>query len=319
MANTKKQLSTVLVTGGAGFIGSHLVELLLEKHYRVVVLEHSKARLDRIASLAKQIKICFSDKGNLDKIFQDNSIDHIIHLSTKYLKTHEGTDDVVAMVDVNIKLPTLLCELAAAHSVKSFINTGTFFEYASKDTSIKEGDPTRAYNFYASSKLAFSEILKYYAYHQNFKVIDFRLFAPFGDRDNEKLMAFLVKVLNSGDRVDFSGGKQRWNFTYVKDIALAYLAALENFDKIKNYELFNVGYDKAISIKEIAGRLEKIARRKFNINWGAKPYAANEIFYANCDNRKLKKELRWQAQYGLDRGLQKTYRYFSEFYKKGTK
>jgi nucleoside-diphosphate-sugar epimerase len=307
----KPAIKTVLITGGAGFIGSHIVDLLLENNYRIVILERSGTDLCRIAGHLKKVKIYYSTKEGISEVFLKNKIDCVIHLATRYLKTHQGLDDVDSIVDTNIKFSSQLLELCLKTGVKYFINTGTFFEYRMKKTPINEEDPKQAYNLYAASKLAFEEILKFYADSFNIKIIDFKLFAPFGDRDNDKLMSYLVQTLNSGQAADFSGGEQKWNFTYVKDIAQAYLSALKNFNRIKKYELVNVGYEKAVSIKQVAAILEKISGKKFKLRWGAKPYSKNEIYYANADIGKLKKLLHYRQKYTLEEGLMATYEYFS--------
>jgi len=307
----KPVIKTVLITGGAGFIGSHLVDLLIADNYQLVILERQGTDLSRIESHLKKIKVYYSDKSGISEAFKENKIDCVIHLATRYLKTHQGLDDVDSIVDTNIKFSSQLLELCLKTGVKYFINTGTFFEYRMKKTPISEEDPKQAYNLYAASKLAFEEILKFYADSADIRIIDFKLFAPFGDRDNDKLISYLVQTLNSGQAADFSGGEQRWNFTYVKDIARAYLSALKNFDRIKKYELVNVGYEKAVSIKKIAAILEKISGKKYKLRWGAKPYSKNEIHYANADISKLKKLLYYRQKYTLEEGLKATYEYFS--------
>jgi nucleoside-diphosphate-sugar epimerase len=311
---TKSTIKNVLVTGGAGFIGSHILDLLVTAGYKVSILERQGGSLDRIKPHLKKITVCYSDQAGIEQAFKKNQIDCVIHLATCYIKNHQGESDVAAILDTNVKLPSILLEYCRQYGVKYFINTGTFFEYEQKDRPLTEEDKKIAYNLYAASKLAFEEVLKYYAESFKIKVIDFKLFAPFGDRDNEKLMAYLVKLLGAKEPTDFSGGEQKWNFTYVKDIAEAYLKALEHFDYIKGYELINVGYDQVVSIKEVALRLEKISGKKLNIRFGAKPYIDDEIFYANCDNTKLKKLLNWEPKYSFEEGLKQTYLYFSQLY-----
>jgi len=306
-------IKKVLVTGGAGFIGSHLLEELLQNNYEVVILDHSMGRQDRIKDFLSSVKVYFSDKDDLAEMFEKEKFDCIIHLATKYLKVHSGVADVESIIDVNVKFPTILADLAVQNKVKYFINTGTFFEFAKSDKPLTEDSKTEAYNLYSASKLAFAQFLRFYSEKYDFKVIDFKLFAPFGDRDNEKLMALLVKTLESGDKLEFSGGEQRWNFTYVKDIAKAYTCGLKHFEKMKgNFLAINVGYNKAYSIREVARMLEEISGNKLNIIWGAKPYASDEIFFANCDNSRLRKILGWKPSYDIKSGLKKTYDYFKE-------
>lgn len=307
-------IKTVLVTGAAGFIGSHLLEDLLKKNYKVIALLHSASNNKRMEPFRPAVKIYYSDKNELGSIFKENRIDCIIHLATKYLKNHNNLNEVEEMIDTNVRFPSLLCQLAVQTKVKYFLNTGTFFEYKLKKSPLKETDQKQAYNLYAASKLAFLEILKYYTEKYNLKAIDFKLFAPFGEKDNEKLMDFLMKSLISGTKIKFSKGEQRWNFTYVKDITRAYLCALKQFPKLSRFETFNIGYSETYSIKKIIRKIEKISRKKFQIVWGAKPYPLNEIFYVNCNNAQLRKKLKWQPQYNLDLGLQATYNYYFKKY-----
>jgi len=305
-------IKTVLITGGGGFIGSHIIDLLLAKDYQIIILERSPSGLQRIQHHLSKIKAYYSESSKVDDIFCENKIDCVIHLAARYIKNHSSIQDVEEILDTNVKFSSTLVEACRLHNVKHFINTGTFFEYQASNKPIKEGGEKKACNLYAASKTAFGDILKYYAENYDIKAANLYLFSPFGDRDNEKLMAFLVKGLASQEKIDFSGGEQSWNFTYVKDIALAYLSVLENFDKINGFVEFNVGYSEAISIRNIVKKLEEISGKKLNISWGAKPYVENEIFYANCDNSKIKEILGWQPKYDIDYGLRETYKYYSE-------
>jgi len=312
-------IKTVLLTGATGFIGSHLLEKLLEKKIKVVVLKRFSSDIWRIEKFLDKIKSYNIDKTGLEQAFKENKIDCIIHLATKYIKRDESAKDIEEMIDTNVRFPSLLCQLCLQYGVNYFINTGTFFEYKIQKKLISENDEKQAYNFYAASKLAFSEILRFYSQNHGLKVAEFRLFAPFGEKDNEKLIVFLIKSLLRGMEIEFSGGEQRWNFTYVKDIVGAYLTALSNFGKISNYEEFNVGYNKVYSIKEITKKIEKIAKdKKFRIVWGAKPYVSNEIFYVNCDNSKIKKVLKWKPVFNIDLGLEATYNYYLKEFEKET-
>lgn len=306
-------IKTVLLTGATGFIGSHLLERLLEEGYKVVALKRSFSDTWRIEKLLGQTKFYDVDKSGLELPFKENKIDCVAHLAGTYVKKHKTVADVEGLVDNNIRFPSRICQLCVQHGVKYFINTGTFFEYDISNRPIREDDRKQPYNLYAALKLAFSELLNFYAHEYDFKTIDFKLSATFGEKDNEKLIVFLIKSLLNGAEIEMSGGEQRWNFTYVKDIVQAYIRALENFDKIEEYESFNVGYSEAYSIREVAEKLEKIAGdKKFRIAWGAKPYIENEIFYANCDNSKVKRVLKWEPVFNIDSGLAATYKYYFE-------
>lgn len=303
-------IKNILLTGATGFIGSHLLEALVDNGNKVIITKISGSDTTRIDHLLKKVKSYDSDKVDLEKMFVETKIDCVIHLATNYIKSHKSKEEVELMLDSNIKFPSILAELCIKHKVGSFINTGTFFEYKMKDSPIKEGDPIDPYNFYASTKVAFDNIIKFYSKCSGLKVMDFKLFAPFGEKDNEKLVVFLTKSLLTGKRIEFSGGEQTWNFTYVKDIVQAYIKGIEKIENIQDYESFNVGYEKTHSIRELAGMLEKISGKKFDIAWGAKPYVENEIFYVSCKNTKIKSGLGWKPQFDLYTGLKVVYDYY---------
>lgn len=298
------------MTGATGFIGSFLLERLLNDGYEVVILKRSISDTWRITPLLEKVKIYDIDVDGIEKPFSENKIDCVMHLATYYVKFNDKLDDVAKMIDFNVNTATQLCELAIKYGVTHFVNSGTMTEYTMKDTPIKEGDPRVAYNLFSATKVAFNDILQFYAQRYKLKVVDLKLFAPYGERDNPKVLVFLTKSLIEDKEIDFSGGEQRWNFTYVRDIVEAYMCALAYFEKNPGFESFNIGNDKARSIKECVAILEKIAGKKLQIHFGAKPYIQNEIMYVNCDGQKSKEVLGWHPKYDLESGLKLMYDHY---------
>jgi len=303
-------IKKILITGATGFIGSHLVNKLLKDGYELIIIKRSTSCTWRVANILNKVISFDCDNIDLEDIFAKNKIDCVIHLATNYIKSHKNISEVKSMINDNINFPSTLVELCIKYNVTNFINTGTFFEYKMQDKPLKETDKIEPYNFYATTKVAFSNVLKYYSKNFNLKVIDFKLFAPFGEKDNEKLIVFLIKSLIDKKKINFSGGKQSWNFTYIKDIVQAYIKALEKIETIKGYKSFNVGYNQTHNIKSVVKYLEKISGKMLNINWNTKPYTDNEIFYVNCNNDRIKKDLKWNPQFNLQSGLKKTYNYY---------
>lgn len=307
-----KDIKKVLITGGAGFIGSHLVELLVNRGYKVSVLEQETAKTWRIEHLLNKINYYSIDKDDLDDIFKQNKFDAVIHLATFYKKSQESPDDAKKMQETNIIFPTKILDLCCKYHVKYFINTGTFFEYKLNiNEPLREDSIVEPFNLYAATKIAFENNLKYYTSDKKLKAITLRLFAPYGEKDNEKLVVHLIKNLLSGERLSMTKGEQQWSFTYVEDIANAYLKTLEYIVKMDNdYQTFNIGSAKTANIRDIAGILENISEKKFNIAWGERDYPENEIFYAKCCNDKAKNILNWQENYNIEKGLEKTLKYY---------
>jgi len=302
-------IKNILLTGATGFIGSHLLEKLLKESYNVIILTRSFSDTLRIKHLLIKVKKYDIDKTSLETVFKENKIDCVIHLATYYRKKH-SKDDVINMIDTNIKFPSELLEQMRLNFVKYFINTGTFFEYAQKSEPINETQSRLPYDLYAATKIAFSEILKYYSNQQCITSIDLKLFAPYGPKDNEKLIVFVVKNYLGKKKFSISPGEQKWNWTFVEDIADAYIKALKYIEKMDNsYEIFNIGSDKVYSIKEIIEIIEKINGGECVVSYD-KPYSQNEIFYVCCDNTKAKNLLGWIPKYSLQDGLKQTYNYY---------
>ncbi len=119
---------TVLLTGATGFIGSHLLEELINQNYEVIILKRSFSNTWRIDHLLDNITFYDIDKVPIENIFDNHEINYVVHLATYYKKTHEY-NDIEEMMESNITIPTKILEQMRLHSVEYFINTGTFFEY----------------------------------------------------------------------------------------------------------------------------------------------------------------------------------------------
>lgn len=305
-------IKNILLTGATGFIGSHLLEELLKNKYRVLILKRSHSNTSRIDRLLRQVKVYNTDKVAIQKMFTENKIEAVVHVATFYVKQHKNLGEIRETIDANISFPTELLELAKEFKVPYFINTGTFFEYKlDKKIKLTENSKICPYNFYAASKVSFENILQYYCDNYPIKGITLKLFAPYGEKDNNKLVIFLMNSLFGKNEIAMTRGEQKWNFTYVKDIVDAYMKSLKYIPQMKeNYQDFNIGTDKTISIKELANTLERISNKKLNIEWGAKEYSKKEIFYANCDNKKARKFLNWEPKYNINSGIKSTYHYY---------
>jgi len=307
----------IIVTGGTGFIGSHLIAKLVSHNHHIILLKRSTSKLDRIATFLNRLKIYNIDNLRvLDDIFKDNSnIGLIIHLATKYIKNHSSHSEIKEMNNCNINFPTLLLNLASSHNVPYFINTGTCFEYKLKIGKVSENDDISPYNYYAASKLAFEDILRFFTKDRNIKAITLKLFYPYGPMDNQKVIPQIINSLISGNSLKLTPGEQQLNYTYIDDIISAYLKSLTYIcsDRYHGYEIFNIGNNQVFPIKNITTILEKISCKKANIIFGAIPYPPNEIMFMNCNNRKAKTILGWQPITNIVEGLTKTYNYYRKY------
>jgi nucleoside-diphosphate-sugar epimerase len=301
---------TLLLTGATGFLGSHLLEALLLEGYHVIILKRSTSDTWRIKHLLEQCSSYDVDQISLEEIFKLHQIDYIIHLATFYKKAHI-IDDIIPMFDTNVTFPAKLLDLATAHGVKGFINTGTFFEYDPSILPISEANPIKTFNLYAKSKLAFEQILKSYADEGKIKAVTLKIFSPFGPKDDvNKLIPFIVSKALKNEPISLSEGFQKLDFIYAGDIAQAYLKTLTQIDTFSEYESFNIGSGNSYSVREVISLLEELMERSINKTWGSPSTVDNPVIIAS--RMKAKEQLYWVPQTSLRSGLKETIQYYKE-------
>lgn len=304
---------TILVTGATGFIGSQLVESLLNSNNTICAIMRPRANTWRVAQLLNNpnLKACGDSTAEIERIFSEQNIDCVVHLAGKYLKQHSTPAEVEELIASNVSFPALLLEIMRKHNVRSIVTAGSFFEYdLSGNTTLNESSPVQPYNFYARTKLMFNDIVKDYVDSYGFSCMHLRLFSTYGPKDNEKLFAYLIKSLLNKQPIHLTPSQQEWNFTYVGDVVEAFIQAIDYCLGMKNsYEVFNIGQTKTISIENIVHTLERQLAISGLVSYN-KPYLSNEIFYVNCDGRKAQQLLGWAAKTDIEQGLAQTINYF---------
>lgn len=302
----------ILISGGTGFIGSHLLHRLVYTNHKIFVIKRSSSNLWRIKDIEHKINIPnINSFSNLSEIFNQNKFDLIIHLAMKYVKRNENWQDVQEINEVNITFPAILLKLAQDHGIKAFINTGTCFEYNLSDSPLTETSPINPYNYYASTKVAFENIFKFFVAQKGINGLTLKLSYPYGEMDNQKVIPLIINSIITNTPLKLSHGEQRLGFTYVGDIVDAYLKAIDliTSNKFKSYEAFNIGANKIYTLKQIVEHLEEISGKKNLISF-TEPYPPNEIMYMSCNFKKAKRILNWSPKTDIIEGLTKTYQYY---------
>mgnify|MGYP001565893164 CR=1 FL=1 len=304
----------ILVTGATGFIGSHLVRKLLNLQHKVFISVRPSSNTSRINNISdKLIKIDIDSSLNgIHETFKKNKIDGIIHLATYYRK-EDSTKEIENMNNINIIFPTRLLNMAKEHGISFFINTGTCFEYAPSLRHIDENSIIKPFNYYALTKFKFEEKLIKSTKGSSLKAFTLKLFFPYGEQDNNKLIKLLIESLILKREFHVTKGGQYLSYTYVEDIVNAFILALNHILIAQNnYDIFNIG-GAPIKVSNIFDILEEISAAKGLIARD-KEYPQNEIMSMFTNSEKAKKELGWKQKWSLKEGLQKTYSYYLTHY-----
>lgn len=302
----------ILISGGTGFIGSHLLHRLVYTNHKIFVIKRRSSDLWRIKDIEHRINILnINTFKDLSEIFTQNKFDLIIHLAMKYVKRNENWQDVQEINEVNITFPAILLKLAQDHRIKAFINTGTCFEYNLSDSPLTETNPINPYNYYASTKVAFEHILKFFVAQKGINGLTLKLSHPYGEMDNQKVIPLIINSIITNNPLKLTYGEQQLGFTYVGDIVNAYLKAIDLITnaKFQSYEVFNIGTGTTYTLKQIAKHLETITGKKNLVSF-SEPYPSNEIMYMSCNFEKAKRILNWSPKTDIIDGLTKTYQYY---------
>ncbi|MDB3957854.1 NAD(P)-dependent oxidoreductase [Opitutales bacterium] len=283
---------TVLVTGATGFVGTHLIPMLDNFEYKIVVREFSE-----YYPREKQI---IYNKKNLEKFCLDiNKFNAsiVVHLAS-YLTSLDDFECIDKVVDSNILFTSNLLKSLSKTDLKLFINTGSFSEFYLND---EIEDP--AY-FYAASKIAAKPILKYFQNLLKFKLIHVIPYTIYGGESKSmKVIDYLLDSTKSDVLVDMTDGNQILDFIHIEDVVNFYLTCLDSYDLFKYHENYFLGTGVGTSIKELASIIESETHLSTNINWGKREYRPLDIMKAVAPVSKNSTQLAWKAKISIQQGI----------------
>jgi nucleoside-diphosphate-sugar epimerase len=271
---------TILLTGATGFLGSHLLEGLLEKNYKVIILKRSFSNCWRIEDFLSEVISYDIDKVTLDSIFEENSINAIIHTATCYGRNGES-DFEIFQTNVFNSMELLHC--AVKYRTKFFFNTDTL--------------QAMNLNAYTISKSQFLSWGKQSAANSEIHFINMKLEHLYGPKDDEtKFIGWFIKQLKDEvSEIKLTAGTQKRDFTYVKDAANAFLVLLDNRMDLVGFEEFEVGTGQSIPVKDfllqIVDAYEQKGKSeiKSKLIFGAKSLRIGEPEDISANITKLKK------------------------------
>lgn len=294
-------MKTILITGATGFLGGRIAQKLTKEN-NIVILKRSFSDISKIKDLTPQWKYYDIDKIDIDKIFQENNFDAIIHTATNY---GSFGGPATAILSANLMFPLSLFEAGVKYGVRTFINTDTF--YNTEDT---------AYGYlqrYAISKHQFTQWLRILS--GKIKIINLKIgviYGP-GDNHNKFTMQMISDMLDDKPEIALTHGMQKRDFLYIEEAAMIYEFILKHMDKIdEGFNDFDIGTGNLISIKNFVDTIHKLIESKSVLDYGNLPYRDNEIMEPKSDISKLLK-LGWQPKISLEKGLQNTIDYVKDF------
>ena len=309
----------VVVTGGAGFIGSNLVKKLSEDNYVTVIDNLSTGNLQNINDLIKNKTIKFV-KGNitnlnlLQKTFKD--IDYVFHLAAIPSVPRSIRDPISSnMVNVNGSLNVLTA--SKYNNIKKVVYASSSSIYGDTPTlPKKENMKPNPLSPYAVSKLAGEYYCQVFTNVYNLPTISLRFFNVYGPNQNPSseyaavIPRFIDRVLSDETPIIYGDGEQTRDFTFIRDVVDANILSAEN----KKSGVFNTAGGKRISINYLAKLIMRLCGKDIKPLY--KKPRSGDILHSHADISKAKEELGYKPKYSLEKGLEETIKWFQTEMKK---
>jgi UDP-glucose 4-epimerase len=301
----------VLVTGGAGFIGSNIVDGLIEEGHTVIVVDNlSSGKKENLNKMAEFYHLDISDQ-ELEKVFKENNISQIIHHAAQIDVQHSIKDPLFDAQN-NILGTINVLEMAKKYEVEKIIYASSAAVYGEPDyLPVDEEHPIKAMSPYGISKHTPEHYIKMYNELYDLKYTIFRYANVYGPRQDPKgeggvVSIFVDKMLDEERPVIFGDGQQTRDFIHVYDIVKANLLALETGDNI----LVNISTENRDSVIDLVEYLNLIL--PYNLEAIYEEARKGDILHSSLANGKAKELLDWTPDYDFKAGLKQTVEYYSK-------
>lgn len=302
----------ILITGGAGFLGSAVSKLLLDQKHSVTIYDNlTTSHQENVDPRANFIKGDITDQNHLEKVLPDTDV--VIHMAS-LLSVNESVNQPLRYAENNILGSIHLLEAMRKTGVKKIIfsSSATVYGYPkAEDLPVTEDASVLAYSPYGATKVAIENFLHCYYQLHGFDVAVLRYFNPYGpdpDYDTKSLAIpnFIKKALKHQPIPLYWQGQQSRDFIYIDDLAAAHVAVLG----LGGWQVFNVGTNKGVKTIEVVNILSQILGYKLQIeDMGER---AGDIDAVYASSKKLEKMTGWKAQVDLEEGLTKTVEWFNK-------
>lgn len=298
---------TAFVTGGTGFIGSHLIRKLLEQSYDVHILYRPTSpspRLKDVLSLTTHHNIDICDKDELQKVLKEIQPDYIFHLANIgiYGGNESADEDVI---NVNFFGTVNLLKASKNIPYKLFVNTGSSSEYGPKTNSMKELDSCFPESTYGVSKLAATLYAKNFAEKNDKPIVTLRLFSPYGpDDDPRRFITTVISQSLNDKKITLTNSDNVRDFIYINDVIEAYMSCISTKKKLGG-KIINIGSGSQHTIKDVLKIITDLTATKSKIATNKSKIKYESLVW-QADITNAAELLNWHPTTSLKEGIEQT-------------
>ena len=306
-------VKNILITGGAGYIGSHVTEILLKKYKKVFLLDNlSTGHRKLINKKAKFFKLDIHRKDKVREIIKKNKIDSIIHLAANLIIS-EGQRKPKKYYKNNVLGTKNLLEACKDTTVKNFIFSSTAAIYKEGQYKVTERSKIKPKSIYSKTKIKAENLIRNFAKKNKINYGILRYFNIAGSSPSGKIglinknsdhlfKNFSIEILKKKPKLKIYGTNYKTkdgscirDFIHVSDIAEIHYLVLEKINKLNISKILNCGYNKGTSVLEVAKEFERQTSKKISIIHTKR--RKNDLIKIIASNNKLKKFVNWKPKF----------------------
>lgn len=313
---------TILVTGAAGFIGSHVCEQLIKHGISVIGIDNfdlfysKQLKKLNLAQLSQNKQFQFHeadirDGKTLNEIFSSDDVEIVIHLAAK-AGVRPSIESIAEYYDVNVNGTVSLLESMRVHNVKKMLFASSSSIYGNNQK-VPFSETDRVDNPispYASTKKSGELLCHVYCHLYNFDITCLRFFTVYGPRQRPDLaINKFTRLIQEGTPIPFYGdGSTSRDYTYIDDIADGVKCAL---DHLSGYKIYNLGESKVVTLQQLVGIIEQTLGKKAVLNH--LPMQQGDVNRTNADISKAKEEIGYAPKYDIETGIKNFVEWYNEF------
>ena len=294
-----------MVTGGAGFIGKHIIAELLRDDHNITIFDNfsSSSKNDIVHLLENGVSLVTGDILDYDLLLKSMSnYDFVIHLAAQ-TSVEQSIVDPETTIDINVEGTVNVLKSCVKTNVKGLISTSTAAVYGSSPTPISETSQPNPISSYGASKLVTEYNLQAFSRFFGLNCISLRLFNVYGNGQSSEAVVirkFLKNISKDLPLEIFGDGTQTRDFVHISDVIQAFYCAIKNIEA-KRGEVYNIGSGKSASINELASLL--ISSKGKDLQIIHKPERQGEVKFSKADISLAKTDINYSPEVSLRDGL----------------